>query len=860
MLSYNHRSVNMKQKDKPSSSKSSGNAESMTWFDKLSMMKRDLVCIGIMLLVVYVLFFKIIFSGYVFSSEADTAAQESWSKAIQHISETEHVEPLWVPYIFSGMPVFGPLLFPKSVNYLETLIQYVSKIFFLSANPWYVPHFFLAGLFMYLLARNLRFTPLPSLFAGLVAMLSPSVIGFAESGHGSKLVVFSYFSLLFLLTYRLFEKRTILNFGLLAAAVGMTLLDRHPQMAFYGLLAIGLYLLYDVVLDVKQKQPLIAGKKMALFVIAVAIGVAIYSYEFLPTQEYAKFSIRGGSGDGKISSGLSYDYATNWSLHPFEMVTYFIPSFFGFSSSYVTDWQGQERALPLYWGWMPLSDAPPYIGLIPVLLAIIALIYRRNKMTWFFAILTGIVFLISFGNYFGVLYNLLFYYLPFFNKFRAPSMILYLTPLTIGILAAYGLSFLMELRERSKEFDTVKFRKNLMKILAVLGGVLVIGFVAKGSLFGFFSGSSLVKQGELQQYGQQVVDIFKQKRFDLLWNDFVKMMIIAGVFLYGIVLLIDKKISQSSFVGLCIAVTVVDLLILDLKFINPQPPTAMEEHFQPDATTQFLQADSTLYRIYPLGELFQDNTYMYHAITSIGGYSPAKLKMYQELIDSTFFHGSDPQFPLNMNVINMLNTKYLVAGGRLPERFTLVNADQAKKILTYRNPDYLPRAWFVDTAVVAMSKTDVFYHLNDPSWNPRATAILEKQLPQPVMRSDSASAQLTSYATREISFDVYASKPSLLVVSEVYYPAGWKAFVDGAETEIFKTNYVLRSLVVPGGKHTVVFRFNPETLEKGYTITQAAWGVSFLLILAGLFQSPWLKAKLRLSGKAKGDGEKETVV
>jgi len=128
------------------------------------------------------------------------------------------------------------------------------------------------------------------------------------------------------------------------------------------------------------------------------------------------------------------------------------------------------------------------------------------------------------------------------------------------------------------------------------------------------------------------------------------------------------------------------------------------------------------------------------------------------------------------------------------------------------------------------------------------------------MRSDSTSAQLRSYATREISFEVYTSKPSLMVVSEIYYPAGWKAFVDSAETEIFKTNYVLRSLVVPGGKHTVVFRFNPETLEKGYTITQAAWGVSFLLILVGVFQTPWFKAKLHLSGQGKGDDQKETVV
>ncbi len=840
-------------KQKGSASKSQAAADSGTWFDKLTPMKKDLVCVAGLLVIIYLIFFQVIFPGYIFSNESDSASQESWSSAMTHISTTENVEPLWVPYIFCGMPVFGPLLFPRESNYVEILFRIVCKVFFPAANPWFVPHIFLAGLGMFMLARYLGFASLPSLFSAIVLMLNPYFMGLPQSGHGSKLAVFSLLPFVFLALLKLLETRKLIYLGFLAGAMGWMHLLRHPQIAFYILLACGLYLLYDVVADVKGRNLGRAGGKVILFGLAVAISFAIYAYEFLPTQEYAKFSIRGGSGDGKVSSGLTYDYATNWSLHPFEMATYVIPSFFGFSSGYVTDWNGEERALPLYWGWMPFTDAPPYVGLLPVILAIIALIYRRNAMTWFLALLSAVVFMISFGKNFGLLYNLFFYYVPFFNKFRAPSMILYLIPFTFGLLAAYGMTFLLDAEARSKEVDSAKLRKQLMNLIWILAGALVLGFIARGAIYSFLSSFMFVKAGDLQSYGQQVLAVFKEKRFDLLWSDFVKMAIIAGAFLYATVMALDRKISRSTFSGACIAITIIDLLILDLRFISPKPPSAMTESFQPDPTVQFLKQDSSLARVFPLGDLFQDNTYMYHFVTSLGGYSPAKLKIYQELVDSTFYHGSDPKFPVNMNVANMLNAKYLLAHGRLPEgRWKLVSTDQAKGVLTYENPDYLPRAWFAERVVVANSHAEVFARMNDPAWNPGKTAILEKS-PGPIPEGpDSASARIEKYGSQGFSVATRSSRSALLVVSEVYYPAGWRAYIDGAPAEIFKTNYVIRSVVVPAGNHTVEFRFVPDSYETGFRASQAGWAIALLLIIGGAFQLPAVRSRLGMGGGKSG--------
>jgi hypothetical protein len=237
-----------------------------------------------------------------------------------------------------------------------------------------------------------------------------------------------------------------------------------------------------------------------------------------------------------------------------------------------------------------------------------------------------------------------------------------------------------------------------------------------------------------------------------------------------------------------------------------------------------------------------DNTFAYHGISSIGGYSPAKLKIYQTMLDSCLYHGSDPNFPLNMNIINMLNGEYLVLPARLPEdKFQLVNTDQTKGILTYRNPAAFPRAWFVDEAIVARSENQVFRTLNSSAFDARRAAVLEKAPSSPITKPDSTRVDVTSFASRAITLQVYTSSPALLVLSEVYYPAGWKAEIDGVDAEIYKTNYVLRSVVVPAGSHTVVFGFDPSLYDLGYTLSRAGWGVAFLCILIGLWQLPVIR-------------------
>ena len=821
------------------------------WFDSLSTSRKDLICIGILYVIVLVLFHKIVFNNMIFSDSGDTTSSLSWVKAAEHIEQTEHIEPLWFPYVFGGMPGFGSLSFtPRDVNYAQQLIHLPGKLLFLNSKmSWVVLHYFLAGVFMFLLVRQLKFSQLPALIAALTLMMNPYAIGLAETGHGSKLIALSYVPLLFLLTHNLFERKNVLSLGLLAAAIGTQLLSNHIQIVFYSFLVLGCYLLYTIILDVR-KEPALVLKRISLFVLALAIGFAISSYVYLSVQEYSHFSIRG-SGEAGVQGGLSYDYATNWSFHPFEMMNYFIPSFFGFSSSYVTDYQGQQTALPLYWGWMPFTDSTMYIGIVPLLLGVLALLYKRERLTKFLGLLLIFVFLMAFGKHLSFLYDLMFNYFPFFNKFRVPAMILHFVPFIFGLLAAYGVSFLIGVHDREGTIDPAKLRKRFLYALGTLGGAFVIALVAKSGVYSFLSDFMFVKEGDLQQYGQQALTVLKEKRFEVLWSDYIKFTFFSIAFLGLITMYLNRKLRQSTFLFGMLALMIVDLYILDVKYISPKPDTSIEEHFQPDATVQFLKNDTTIYRIFPVGQLFQDNTYMYHAVQSMGGYSPAKLRIYQEMIDSCLYRSPDPAFPLNMNIVNMLNAKYIIASGRLPEgKFTLVNADQSKTLLTYLNNSFLPRAFFVDGAQTARSKGDVFRVLNSPAFDPRRMAVLEKDPSVVPQKSDSSSAEIVRYGAHDISIRTYTSNPSLLVVSEIYYPAGWKALIDGAETEIYKTNYILRSVVVPAGNHTVEFVFDPQTYHLGLTVTNISWGLTAALVLVGVIQIPQVRKRF---------GKKESV-
>jgi hypothetical protein len=410
---------------------------------------------------------------------------------------------------------------------------------------------------------------------------------------------------------------------------------------------------------------------------------------------------------------------------------------------------------------------------------------------------------------------------------------------------------------QGKDFE--KKRTQLFKVLRVavivIATALVVGFVAKDGVYSFLSDFMFKRAEDMkelqQQYGaqaQQILPQLERGRFDLLWDDYIKFALIASATLGLMMAFLKNKIKSLAMTLGFLVILAIDLIILDTNYINPKPNNAMTQHFAPDATVQFLQQDKSQFRVYQIGN-FMDNTYMYHGLELVGGYSPAKIKIYQEMIDSIGLHPF--RFPLNMGILNMLNAKYFVVPGQLPpdSNLTVVNYDQSKQLLTYQNKGFLPRAWFAEQVTVANNKTELFNVLRSGSFDPKKIAVLEKSPSVSPVKSDSSFVQIENYKSREIAYSTFSTQTSLLVFSEVYYPAGWKAYIDGQETEIYKTNFVLRSIVVPPGNHKIDMKFNPPLYETGFSITLGAWVISVVLAGFGLWK--WKKNKT-VESDAKG--------
>jgi hypothetical protein len=825
----------------------------VSWLAGLTPITRDLLCVAMIYLVSLLVFREIIFKNMAFSSETDTMTSLSYAHAGTVLQQSEGEDAIWMPYFFSGMPTFGNLAYtPHDVSYLQKYVVAALNLLYLNGTwTWFVVYYFLGGVFMFLLCRRLGFVRPVALFAAFTFMLGPYAIGLAAEGHGSKLMAIIYIPLIFMLADLLYQRKDLLSFGLLSAALGTFLLTNHLQIVYYGLMLLALYFVFRIILEARSGiAPLARGT--ALLLGALVVGVCISSYIYLSVYEYAPFSIRG-AGTAGASGGLTWDYATNWSWHPAELITLLIPGFFGMQVS-------------TYWGnIVPWTNSSVYVGLLPLFFMVIALLHRRNAMTIFLTIVAFLFFLISLGRNFAPLYNFLFTVLPFFNKFRAPEQILHLMPFLLGILGAYGFSALLE-GTNWKEEKRQHLVRRLLVLTAILGAVALLTLLLKSWLFDVLSGSFFSREGELaqarQQFGQranQAIAQLKHMRFEILWKDLLKFGILGTLIAGSTWAYLNGKLRSGVYSSVAVAITVIDLWIVSAKYISPVPSSSIEQGFRQDATVTFLKAQEGLFRIFPVGSLFMDNTYAYHGLQSLAGYSPAKLKIYQTMIDSSLEHYVDPAFPWNINILNMLNARYLIVPGLLPENTKVeqVHVDQARRIVIYRNPHALPRAWFASEALTARSNAETFALLNAPDFDPARTAILEVTPPDPITPQDSTHLPvITEYRSRRITLKTETHGTGLLVLSEVYYPAGWKAYIDGQETEILRTNYILRSILVPAGTHEVVFRFDPSTYRIGWTLSNAAWGIAGLAVLISLWQLPAVRRHVRRQTLGESSSEK----
>ena len=763
---------------------------------------------ALLVVVVAFLFNPVIFGGKTFGSP-DSLSPKAVGMALNEVAEEIGEFPQWQPWVFSGMPSAEAFTHISKLYFPEHLF----KLFFLPGMMIQMLHLIFAGIGCILLLRHLKCSPFAAALGAVGFMVTPYMTTMVVHGHGSQMMTAAYIPWIFWLTVRLWEKPNFWDTGWLAILIGFQLQRAHAQIAYYTWLLVGAYSLMVLVNGFIRKQKkgeLYSG--LGLFAVACVMGIGLSLLIYLPAMDYTPFSVRGGGASG----GADYNYATGWSFHPKEILTLFIPSAFGFG--------GQP-----YWGFMPFTDYPNYMGIIILILAIIGLVSKRELIHYFLIITSALALLISFGRHFSLVYDLFFNLFPYFNKFRVPHMILILLQFNVAILAAFGLDAVGDLKE--------KVIPKWGWVLAGCTSLVLIGMVLGGStLESFLRGSFTPPRVQDPRMGQAINNL----RWDLWQSDVWMMLFWMGSLLGMTWLWIQRKVNKKIMLSLVVGLAIIDISIVNQKIIQPSRQSgrssqlmatrAVDRYFQEDEIIQFFKLDQSDYRIYPVGHLFGESRFAAFQIESIGGYHPAKLRAYNDFLSQT---GNGASIP----VLQMMNAKYLISPEPLNHPDLIATKTGRLKSSrgeldahVYRVKDALPRVWFVKE-LKAVPENEVFKQTTLQAFNPSQTALVSQEMTQP----SGEPAQITKMdrGIHHTTIHTESEGNQFLVLSEVFYPERWKATLDGNPIETIKVNGILRGVSVPAGQHKISFTYDQSTFSTGKTISFISFALALGLVVFG---------------------------
>ncbi len=765
---------------------------------------KHLFFVGLLVAIILIMFFKIAFLGYVPAAH-DTKQWRSSAQAIYDYNKTHKDQAFWDTNVFSGMPSIFINFSPK-YPYINRLRKLTDRII-----NWRIFLMITGALGIYVLMLLWGFEPVFAFLAALAFALSANFLGLLEIGHNTKFRAIIYIPWIFWALELLKKKKNLLSLGLFSMFLIGQLRESHPQISYYTILIIGIWWILNLIWALKDKK-LKDFAILTLFILIAFIitGLAVTN-PYMNKLEYTKYSMRGGS------KGLDKDYATSWSFHPLEILTFINPGFFG-------------EVSPYYWGWMPFTQTSSYMGIIILFLAILSIIYIKDRRITMLLVFSVTVLILSFGRHFSLLTNFLLDYFPGYNKFRVPATILVFLQFTVVLLAAFGLKFILQKQNDKK---LIKHFKNYL-IGAVALFVLML-------ILPSFMTHGFIKSGETVQYSKNVIQKLIAQRKEIFTSDGLKSSLLLILFVALSFWYLKGKLKKSIFLIIGLVLIFFDVISFDGKFLTDLEPAKKNTAYQTKTDLdKFLLNDKEIFRIYPLGNDFGDNKWtFYHQ--SIGGYHGAKLKRYNDIIHKCLNSKKyDSRIPINWNIVNMLNTKYLIFDNQLPlPNLKTVFHDETQNKYVMKNLTYLPRAWFVKKLIKITDKNKIFDTLNSKRFNPAIDAIVENDIPPFAFKdniatlSDSISTvKLTHFDANRLEFDAKADTTAFLVISEVYYPAGWKAYIDQKQTPIYPVNYILRGIVVPKGNHKIVMKFSSDTYNKSgmYSLIGIILSLSFVAI------------------------------
>ena len=783
--------------------------------------KRGLALAAVLVAVLCALMPDIVFENKIFivpDAQAPLNFAAVGQKALQ-----SGTYPLWNPYLFCGMPSYASLAYTPYVYPPAFITYFLQRFLHFPEMTWLLFHYLMAGVGVYLLARSLGARSSVSMLAGIVFMIMPNYLAMGANGHGSQACAVAYMPYALLCSWNIMRgRRPLAMAGLLAIALGFQMLRGHVQIAFYTYLLIGLLFIFESISLLRSGGRRAVARNLGCLAAAFVIAIGIASVLILPVREYAAYSIRGGGGGG----GLNYDYATGWSLHPKEMLTFVFPWAFGYGKA-------------TYWGAMPFTDYPNYVSLVTAVLALFAVTLVKTRAKWFLFVAVLLATVLSFGRFLPIVYGPMFKFFPYFNKFRVPVMVLIVQQLGLVLLAAIGLEeFLARLSDGRLPHWLGPARMRWMALAMLIGCIVIL--LASGGIRDSVAQSGAVRAKVDAQWLAFAGSAFA--------HGSLTTMIVAALLCFAIYLGVSRRVPPNTLVLLFAVVAFIDLFITNRNILHPEKgwsgtqgiimgKETREELQKPDEIVNLLARDSTYFRLFPapaqqLGKWshsvypFSENRYMAFGIYSLGGYHAAKLKIYQDVMDAMFASFNAGVYPAA--IVDMLNAKYIYSLFPLfrdEPSFPLVAS--GNNMYLYENRNACPRVFCVDTFRV-LPPEEALRALRAPGFDPSRSVILSEA---PSIRPESAegsSARITEYGLNAVAIKAHVEHPCILVMSEIYYP-DWHAAVDGKEAPLLRADYCLRAVALGAGDHEIRLHISSRVLRVSLIVSIVSFAVAAAL-------------------------------
>ncbi len=770
--------------------------------------------------------------------QSDIVQYTAMAKEQNDFRAEENAEPFWTNSAFGGMPTYQ-----MGAKYPNDFIGHLDDALRFFPRP--ADYLFLYFIGFYILLLVLKTDPLKAFFGALAFGLSTYLIVILGVGHNAKAHAIAYMPMVIAGVLLVFKKRYIVGGLLTMFATALELNANHFQMTYYLLFLLLFVGIYYGIKFIKNKEYKELLKIAGVFTIALILAVGANATSLLATKEFTDFSIRGKSeltfspnGKKKTeNTALSRAYITEYSYGIAESFNLIAPRLFGGGNSEKLNEDSSVYSFMLnygatpeeaqqftesygmtYWGDQPIVAAPAYIGAIVFFLCFLGLYHDKRKIKYVF--LAGALFslILSWGKNFSVVTDFFIDFVPMYDKFRAVSSIQVVLELCIPVIAIMGFQSFFT-TDKEKQWT------NLWKASATSLGLLIVLFLFRSSFD--FAGAmdgrllQLFQQHPDKSFGISFLDALKEDRKSLYAADLLRsgfFIVLAASALY---LFIKNKLASTTTIVVVGLLMVTDLVLVDKSYVSKKDFVSAREVDVPFEATeidnQILQ-DTTHYRVLDVAGFLNARASYFHK--SIGGYSAVRPIKMQELFDYQIANN-------NVEVLNMLNVKYLIQTNEKGEEFPVAN------------PDANGNAWFVSELKKVNSSDEEMKALN--KLDTKNLAVYQKEMIKEPKRGlnfkkdSTATIQLDSYKPNYIKYTSSNTNNGFAVFSEMYYKNGWKATIDGKETTILKVDYALRGLPIPAGKHNIEFKFEPQVVKTGSIITLISSIGMLLLVVGGIY-------------------------